>query len=36
MEYGMDYILNLVKLPKHVIVEATEVYLAVFTYVVSH
>ena len=36
MEYGMEYILDLVvKLPKHVILEVTDVYLAVFTYDVS-
>ena len=36
-EYGMEYILDLVvKLPKHVILEVTDVYLAVFTYVLSH
>jgi hypothetical protein len=33
----MEYILGLVvKLPKHVILEVTDVYLAVFAYVVSY
>jgi len=37
MEYGLGYILDLVvKLPKHVILEVTDVYPAVFTYVVSY
>jgi hypothetical protein len=37
MEYGTEYILDVVvKLPKHVILEVTDVYLTVFTCVVSY